>query len=65
MYQDGEVLKTLGDQLIDNSDIVCSIGASRDSVRAFVWVKKDLSKKLKAHRDVHKEPDTLTMTVTH
>jgi len=46
--QDGEVLKTLGDQLIDNSDIVCLIGASGDSVRAFVWVKKDLSKKLKA-----------------
>jgi alanyl-tRNA synthetase len=44
----GDVLKTLGDQLIDKSDIVCLIGAYDNSVRTFVWVKKDLSKKLRA-----------------
>jgi len=48
LNRDGEVLKTLGDQLIETSDIVCLVGASGDSVRAFVWVKKDISKKLKA-----------------
>jgi len=46
--QDGEILKSLGDQLIDKFDIVCLIGASDDSVRTFVWVKKEICKSLKA-----------------
>lgn len=47
---EGDTLKSLGDQLIEKKemDMVCLMGASQNSVRAFVWVKKDLSKKVKA-----------------
>tara|TARA_Y100001970_G_C14028072_1_gene747145 strand:- start:25 stop:1032 length:1008 start_codon:yes stop_codon:yes gene_type:complete len=48
--QDKNALKTLGDQLIDKGeqDIVTLVGVEEKSVRTFVWVKKELSKKVNA-----------------
>ena len=48
--QDKNALKTLGDQLIDkgDQDIITLVGVEEKSVRTFVWVKKELSKKVNA-----------------
>ena len=48
--KDRDSLKTLGDQIIDKGeqDIVTLVGVEESSVRTFVWVKKELSKKVNA-----------------
>lgn len=50
MDADRDTLKEVGDQLLDKgaADVVSLIGVEEDSIRSFVWVKKDLSKKIKA-----------------
>ncbi|MDC0254602.1 alanine--tRNA ligase [Bacteriovoracales bacterium] len=48
--KDRDSLKTLGDQIIDKGeqDILTLVGVEESSVRTFVWVKKELSKKVNA-----------------
>lgn len=47
---DRDSLKEIGDQLFDKgkADIISLIGVEDDSIRSFVWVKRDLSKTIKA-----------------
>jgi alanyl-tRNA synthetase len=48
--KDKNSLKNLGDQIIDrgDQDIVTLVGVEESSVRTFVWVRKELSKKVNA-----------------
>ena len=47
---DKDHLKNYGDQRLDrgHEDIVALVGRDEGSIRAFVWLKQDLSKKIKA-----------------
>src|SRR5690606_12144927 len=49
-------LKELGDQMIDKAEnkIICLLGKDEKSIKAFVWVHKDIAGKVKAG-DILKE----------
>lgn len=50
MNADAEAVKQIGDQMIEKGDnkVICLLGSDGKTVRAFAWVAKELTKKVKA-----------------